>query len=316
MCIALLSNAHPKYKLILINNRDEFLDRPTASASWWPKPDADVLGGRDLLRPEQGTWLGITKQGRIAVLTNFRSDSSPARGAVSRGAIIRAFLTGSFPSTEDFARQTIDSQLIREAGGFSLLCGRIGDPLTVISNSSSSVNELPVFALQPPRTVGLSNAAFEDRGWKKVIDGEHELEAAIEDNVNQVESEDAFVNRLFGLLSIDTLPRLQQDEDLSSYLGALKNTIFVPPLGQGGSTSSKKVSMTGDGDQSDPSTGNKDVNGMGLYGTQKQTVVLVSQSNRVRFLERTLYDASRKIIPIGQGDREFTFDIEEEAEKE
>jgi uncharacterized protein with NRDE domain len=46
----------------------EYLHRPTAEATWWPSPDSQVLGGYDLHRPAHGTWLGVTRQGRIAAL--------------------------------------------------------------------------------------------------------------------------------------------------------------------------------------------------------------------------------------------------------
>ncbi|PHH69946.1 hypothetical protein CDD83_5554 [Cordyceps sp. RAO-2017] len=65
MCIALFTTAHPGYALILINNRDEYILRPTSRPSWWRHPASgeSVLSSRDLLRAERGTWLGITRAG-------------------------------------------------------------------------------------------------------------------------------------------------------------------------------------------------------------------------------------------------------------
>lgn len=59
MCIVIVTTAHPDYPLILLNNRDEFLHRPTAPADWWDPPYDYVLGGRDLHRCEHGTWYAI-----------------------------------------------------------------------------------------------------------------------------------------------------------------------------------------------------------------------------------------------------------------
>ena len=70
MCLIFLAlNQHPRYKLIVAGNRDEFYHRKTAPAEFW-KDQPTVLAGRDL--EAMGTWLGITSSGRIAMLTNYR----------------------------------------------------------------------------------------------------------------------------------------------------------------------------------------------------------------------------------------------------
>lgn len=232
MCIALLSTAHPSYPLILIDNRDEFLNRPTAPASWWPEPDSHVLGGRDLLRSVHGTWLGVTKQGRIAVLTNFREDGPPPQGKLSRGAIIRAFLTDSHSSTEAFVKEMVESGVSRDAGGLSLACGNVGEPLAVVSNRAASVSDVPWVCRETAQIVGLSNAAFGDHSWKKVSDGERLLGDAITESVKSGESEDDFIQRLIQLLSTDTLPRMDEGGTMEAYINQLRNTVFVPVIGQ------------------------------------------------------------------------------------
>ena len=68
MClIAVAWKAHPRYPLILLGNRDEFHARPSVAADWWPEAP-DVFGGRDL--KAGGSWLGVSRGGRIAVVTN------------------------------------------------------------------------------------------------------------------------------------------------------------------------------------------------------------------------------------------------------
>uniref|UniRef100_A0A453CMG5 Transport and Golgi organization 2-like protein n=1 Tax=Aegilops tauschii subsp. strangulata TaxID=200361 RepID=A0A453CMG5_AEGTS len=88
MCIAAWTwQAHPAYGLLLLFNRDEYHSRPTRPAQWWAaagEEGEEILGGRDELGG--GTWLGCTKGGKLAFLTNVR-EPSPRDGARSRGEL-------------------------------------------------------------------------------------------------------------------------------------------------------------------------------------------------------------------------------------
>lgn len=77
-----------KTPLLLIANRDEFYARPTAPLAWWD--DADILAGRDL--QAGGTWLGVSRSGRLAALTNHRDPANVRTDAPSRGELVSAFL--------------------------------------------------------------------------------------------------------------------------------------------------------------------------------------------------------------------------------
>src|SRR5688500_1269382 len=94
MClIALALDAHPSYRLVITANRDEFYARPTAPAAGWADAP-DVLAGRDLR--EGGTWMGVTRGGRVAAVTNYRDPGlAQLAGAPSRGALVADFLRGS-----------------------------------------------------------------------------------------------------------------------------------------------------------------------------------------------------------------------------
>ena len=74
--------------LLLIANRDEFYARPTAPLAWWD--DAGILAGRDL--QAGGTWLGVSRTGRLAALTNHRDPANVRPDAPSRGELVRGFL--------------------------------------------------------------------------------------------------------------------------------------------------------------------------------------------------------------------------------
>ncbi len=70
MCLAFFwLRAHPQLLLLLAFNRDEYLERATADLHVW-EDDPTIIGGRDLVNG--GTWLGISRTGRFAFVTNFR----------------------------------------------------------------------------------------------------------------------------------------------------------------------------------------------------------------------------------------------------
>lgn len=98
MClIAFAWQAHPDYALVLGANRDEWHDRTAAPAAWW-NDHAEVLAGRDL--KAGGTWLGITRGGRFAALTNYRDPSDRKAEAPSRGKLVTDFLTSAAGARE------------------------------------------------------------------------------------------------------------------------------------------------------------------------------------------------------------------------
>ncbi|KAL1967065.1 hypothetical protein VTN77DRAFT_3589 [Rasamsonia byssochlamydoides] len=304
MCIALISTAHPSYPLIVLDNRDEYLSRPTAPASWWQEPNSHVLGSRDLARPDQGTWMGVTKQGRIAVLTNYREDAPI--GTTSRGAIVNGFLTmppQSEKSTRQFVVDMIESNLAKKAGGFSLVCGKVNEPLAIVSNRMSHVDGITWIAKEKGETVGLSNTVFGDRSWPKITEGERLMDAAIKAHVESGEGEDGLIRRLLDVLSTDTLPQTAAKASREVYETLLKNSIFIPVIGdreEAAEITAKSSEQSG-----------VMAYMHGLYGTQKQTVLLVSDDGRVKYFERTLYDHNAQAIPIGKGDRVFEFMIEQ-----
>jgi uncharacterized protein with NRDE domain len=90
MCLLVLAwQAHPRYRLIVAANRDEFHERPAAPLAKWPAP-AGILAGQDLRA--HGTWLGLDRLRRFGVVTNFRDLQRPQPEAPSRGDLIPRFL--------------------------------------------------------------------------------------------------------------------------------------------------------------------------------------------------------------------------------
>ena len=118
MCLLLLAwKTHPRYRLILAGNRDEFHDRAATPLNWW-QDDARILAGRDL--KAGGTWLGVARSGRFGVVTNYRDLQAPIEAAPSRGNLIPRFLTGA-TSPKEFLDDLRGAAM--RYSGFNLLVG-------------------------------------------------------------------------------------------------------------------------------------------------------------------------------------------------
>ena len=92
MCVVAFAwQIHARWRLVLAGNRDEFHARPTAALAEWP--ECGVIAGRDL--QSGGTWVGLDRRGRVAVVTNVSDGIGQPHQGPSRGALPLAFLDGS-----------------------------------------------------------------------------------------------------------------------------------------------------------------------------------------------------------------------------
>jgi len=145
---------HPRYKLIIAANRDEFYGRPTKAAHYW-EDHPTLLAGRDL--KEMGTWLGITKQGKFAALTNYRDPSLEQENKVSRGEIVTSFLT-SDKTPVTFLNELRDRK--DEFNGFNVIVGT-PDELYYYGNRQEKIIKVE------PGTHSISNHLL-NTPWPKV----------------------------------------------------------------------------------------------------------------------------------------------------
>lgn len=170
MCTLFLAiDSHPIYDLILIGNRDEFLNRPTAAAAWW-KDEPNIFAGRDL--KAGGTWMGISKNGRFASLTNYRDPHNLRPDAKSRGDLVKDFLNG------DISPQDYCDALQEEAhlyNDFNLL---VGDRKQTSYFSNKQAHSIPPLAAG---FYGLSNALL-DTPWPKVANNKLLFEDLVKNN--------------------------------------------------------------------------------------------------------------------------------------
>lgn len=387
MCIVLLTTAHPKYALIVIDNRDEFLLRPTSRPHWWttrasrhpsrtPTPDPSsktttatttttsgnalnggaedeiqhILSARDLQRAEKGTWLGITRSGHFAVLTNYRELDpdrlcQPVSGDKSRGALVTAWLGNSAEgSVRDFVEGMMASGGCQGYGGFSLLCGKLRrkgggrqaggpgqgemglEPLAILSNRAEHPDQIPWIAGTRGETVGLSNSAYDDPvEWPKVKSGKALLDRVVAEAVEKDLGEEELQKELFGILDRDTLPT-SPEKGLEDHLDLLKESIFIPPIGDpkhredmaraaanngangqaNGELQDAVLTVTGT-ERPDPQTQGF---AMGMYGTQRQTIILVDWDGNVTYTERALWDSNGNAVERGNGDMTFRYRID------
>lgn len=181
MCLILFAyNMHPKYKLIVAANRDEFYNRPTAPTHFW-EDDPEILAGRDL--EKNGTWMGVTKKGRFAALTNFRDPKEITSGKRSRGELVTNALQYQGDIKEYMQSLEKSNELYP---GYNLLAGNV-DELHYYSNIGQK--QLKV----TPGIYGVSNHLLNTE-WPKIQMGKSGLTRIIHDNPEDL------VERLLTLL--------------------------------------------------------------------------------------------------------------------
>jgi uncharacterized protein with NRDE domain len=164
MCLALIAlHMHPRYPLVVAANRDEFHARAADPAYWWTQT---MLAGRD--RVGGGTWFGVTRAGRWALITNYREGVARDPSAPSRGGLVTQALVADAAAMAVAARTSVDGQRFL---GFNLLVGD-GAAAAYASNRASGAQALArgVFAL--------SNHLL-DTPWPKVVRSKAALATAL-----------------------------------------------------------------------------------------------------------------------------------------
>ena len=186
MCLILLAwRVHPEFPLVFAGNRDEAYERPSIAAGFWAD-DPRIFGGRDL--EKGGTWLGVTRTGRLAAVTNYRDGRAAKVAPRSRGELTAAFLRGT-----DEPRAYLEGVAARgpDYGGYTLVVGDL-ERMVCISNRGRGIDEIA------PGIHGLSNHLL-DTPWPKVTRGKERLSALMK------EDESGLVRGLFGALEDRTV---------------------------------------------------------------------------------------------------------------
>ncbi|HSV69251.1 MAG TPA: NRDE family protein [Methylibium sp.] len=187
MClVALALGQSARFPLVLASNRDEFFDRPTAPLDWWPGPDGApaVLAGRDL--QAGGTWLGLSRGGRLALVTNVRDGRGNDPRAPSRGALVPDWLLGEEPFHAHWPRLAMAGH-----NGFNLVAADVAAGAWYWAGSRATAPQRLGDGLY-----GLSNAAL-DTPWPKV----DKLKAALRRALREAGTTAALSARLFDALA-------------------------------------------------------------------------------------------------------------------
>lgn len=188
--------------LLLLSNRDEFYDREAAPLHWWGHRNM-VLSGKDM--KGGGTWLGVSRDGRLAALTNFRTGAPAMVNRPSRGRLVLDFLESDL-SSSDFLGHI--SNKVADYNPFTLL---VFDKKTLLSLESREARMVTL----KPGIGALSNAGI-NTPWPKLLRLKEGLKAQLDQSDGRIPT-------------IDTLRNLLHNTTVAPD-GELPNTGLAPEL--------------------------------------------------------------------------------------
>jgi uncharacterized protein with NRDE domain len=170
MCLIFFSlNNHPKYKLIVAANRDEFYNRRTTPMDFWSDAP-QIVGGRDL--EASGTWMAMNRNGKISLVTNYRDPAHINPKAPSRGQLVSDYLLNG-DSPDQYLSKILPH--VKQYNGFNLLVGNT-DKLWYLSNYGNGIQALK------PGLYGLSNHLL-DTPWPKVERGKEKFKSILDSQI-------------------------------------------------------------------------------------------------------------------------------------
>jgi len=195
MCILLIAyGADPEYPLIIAANRDEAYRRPAMAAHWW-EDGSGILAGRDLRAG--GTWLGVSRDGRFAAITNHWGTEPPPAGAPSRGVLVRNYLSGGMSGMEYMKELKSSGELY---AGFNLIFGTVSGLYYFHNSGGGNIGALK------KGVHAVSNEVL-DTPWPKVVTAKSML-------TRMISEKRVSGPALFDLLNLSEEAELQKNGDL------------------------------------------------------------------------------------------------------
>lgn len=258
MCLAAFAvDAHPRFPLVIAANRDEFFAREAAPMAWWQAGGTELLAGRDL--SAGGTWFGLTRAGRLALLTNIREPARNRPDAPTRGTLVVDWLASTADAPAFAAR------LATGYNGFNLITADL-----VRGSWHWISNRSPAPLALPAGIHALSNAAL-DTPWPKTTG----LKAAMAEALTAAASTESLVERLLAALA-DASPAA--DADLpDTGVGLARERLLSPRF----------VRVP---DPARPT--------LAGYGTRCSTVLIREAGGTTRLIERSVTADGRWLAPV------------------
>ncbi|XP_029916171.1 transport and Golgi organization protein 2 homolog isoform X2 [Myripristis murdjan] len=242
------------YRLILAANRDEFYQRPSKAADFWAT-NSEILSGLDLeCGKEGGSWLGISKRGKLAAITNY------LEGRTNPDSQGRGFLVSNYLVDKDLDSYSYLKKVSSEGhlyNGFNLITAEFKAKEDIVCYYGNRGSPEPVRL--KPGIYGLSNSLLETP-WRKLQHGKRQFTSVVN---NQSLSCNGLVQELLNVLNNDELntPDLAQESQGEGYtksmLQALSAVFVRSPH----------------------------------YGTRTNTIILIDAAGNVTFTERTMLNS-------------------------
>jgi uncharacterized protein with NRDE domain len=260
MCITFLftndCDSSIKYKVILINNRDEFYSRKTLKAEIKEEKERDLLQiyGTDVETKVEGTWLAIAKRCEDNTIKIGNLLNVP--GEIVKGR--KEDLKGRGPIAIEFVQTNDDIEthnkklcdICTDYNSFNFLSVEISNDIKTYFTSNATQN----FVELPKGFSGYSNSPVESP-LKKVIFGTKKFEAIVKNHKN--DEKDKMINALVELLKCED--KYYPDEELLKRRGH---------------------------DAEDFSSIH--VRHNQFYGTRTRTIILVDEDNNIEYIEETM----------------------------
>jgi len=271
MCILYFSaKTKPKpneYALILINNRDELYDRPTKVSHFWSECP-NVIGGRDAtVGKEGGTWLGMSKNGKIGILLNVLQPSWEEKPeAKGRGSLVSDFVCKAI-SSEAYLNGVAAERHLYNNFNLVTIETRPGFHEFIIGHYNNLSDQPPCFLQSGIH--GLGNCLPENP-WKKIPYGLEKFTKIVEEHPT-VETKVKLEKSLIELLNDDT--RHFPDPQLEKQ-GQGKGNVMLEPL----SALCVKIPER-------------------KYGTRTNTIILVDGLGMAEYIERTMEEPVDALNP-------------------
>lgn len=241
------------YRLILAANRDEIYNRPSKAADFWG-PSGDILSGLDQeYGKEGGSWLGISKRGKLAAITNYM-DGRPNPDAQGRGFLVSNYLTEKDIDSYSYLKKVSTEGHLYN--GFNLITAEFKAKQDIVCYYGNRGSPEPIHL--NPGIYGLSNSLL-DTPWRKLLQGKRHFSSVVSD---QSLSRDGLVQELLNVLSNeelntpDPIQESQGDGYGKSLVQALSAVCVRSPF----------------------------------YGTRTNTIILIDAEGNVTFTERNMLD--------------------------